>query len=85
MGGRAGLLGTGRNIMLSVLVDLGIFLSSGGFGIFPCTKNAHLLDSNTEVLDFTTITYIVIVLKSSEISLVKFLGKIFPDAIILCF
>jgi len=30
--------------MLSVLVNLGGFASPGGFGIFPSTKNAHLLN-----------------------------------------
>jgi len=30
--------------MLSVLVNLGGFASSRGFGIFPRTKNAHLLN-----------------------------------------
>jgi len=39
-----GLVGTGRKILLSVLVNLGGFTRLVGFGIFPRTKNAHLLN-----------------------------------------
>jgi len=40
-----GLVGTGQKIMLSVLVNLGGFAFSRGFGIYPRTKNAHLLNA----------------------------------------
>jgi len=33
---------------LSVLINLRGFASSGVFGIFPCPKNAHLLNSRSK-------------------------------------